>query len=201
MQAVMKRSGAGAFILGVAALCIPVADAAQVSVSNAAGAPGGTVTVWVEIDAVPLDDSGLFTLDLDLEFDPVLVIISDVRAGSLAAPADFLLPPPFDVPPAFPLASSPFTLGIIGSFTDPGANPAPPGGGSLLEIDLQISPAAGLGQVAALDLVFIDNNTGQISASSLQGGSITVVPLPAAVWLMPAALGLLAGLGRRRRAS
>ncbi|MCP5144034.1 MAG: hypothetical protein H6978_04350 [Gammaproteobacteria bacterium] len=189
--------------MGVLAASTADVDAAMVRLGNASGLPGTTVQVALRVDDAPLDPFGLFTLDLQLEFDPALVAITGISPGGLAEVADFFVISPQLTPPGAPLTATPLTLSIISSFTRVVGGqfvPEPPGGGTLAFLDLLLSPAVELGQSTELGLTYVDSSSPALNAQSVAGSSVTaVVPIPAALWPTALLAGWLAT--RKRRAN
>lgn len=189
MKALIHMKRLCGLLLAAAAFALaPATQAATLSIGSANGAAGDTVTVLLSLDDTPIDEFGLFSLDVDLGFDPALLSIVAIRDGSLAAGADFFT----SGAATAPITASPLTLNIIGSFA------AAPGAGSLVELDFQLAAGATPGQSSVLDLVFVDASSPALGAGNLVDGAITVVPLPMGVWLLASGLACLGGSARRR---
>ena len=175
----------GLLLTATAFALAPASQAATVSISSAGAAAGDTVTVQLSIDDTPLD-SGLFTLDIDLAFDPALLTFQVLRDGSLAGGAQFFLA---TSAPA-PVTLSPVSLNIVSSYD------TAPGGGTLVELDFLIAAGATPGQSSPLHLSLVDSST---TIGKLVDGAITVVPVPGTALLLASGLAWLGGHSARRK--
>ena len=189
----------GLMVLTLAFACPGTAIAVEVSLGNGGGPPGSIVTILLNIDDAPVDAQGLFSLDLEVQFDDSLFSLNAVRAGGVFDTDEFL-GTVVGAGLTLPLTSSPPTLIMLGSFVDNGT-PVPPGGGTLVELDFAILGLALPGPPSPLGLTFNDPNDPATAGISLQGGqlAVTAIPLPAGVWLLVAALCGMFGITRAKK--
>ena len=176
--------------------------AATASLSRAEGAPGGLVTLILSLDPVPTDSGGLFSLDIDLWFDPNIVsyeALSARKIGLLISEEDNKS----DFEAAFSeLSEQPFAnrvrLNMGGSYTDStGIFPRDPGAGDIVALSFRIAANAPGGEVP-IQLEVFDSVDDQVS-SVVNGAvavSTTVVPIPPALALFGLPVTWL--LARRR---
>jgi hypothetical protein len=167
--------------------------AATVGLDDVSGAAGGQVKLSLAIDDVPLDSNGMFSLELDLAYDAGMLTPGTAQPGELADRADFLIA----TLTADPTVAGQAKVSIISSFTNPGSppTPAPPGGGVLALLPFTIAGDALPADSSMVTLSLVD--VSPVTGISLSDGSVTVVPLPAAFWMMLAGVGLVAGRIRR----
>ena len=174
--------------------------AAGVKLSRGEGGPGDLVKLILSLDPVPIDDFGLFSLDLDLHFDPNLI---EFVSGS-AREIDLFIgdedDPNNNVADFSDLKVEPFLnrvrLNLGASYTG-GTTifPQAPGRGNILELAFRIANNARGGE-APIDLEVVSSV--QDSVNSVTSGAVSIAPIP----LPPAALllgGPLAWLVLKRR--
>jgi hypothetical protein len=171
--------------------------AATVGLDDVSGAAGDQVKLSLAIDDVPLDGSGGFFLELDLTYDPILLSPGSAQLGELASRADFLIA----TLTADPSVAGQAKVSVTSSFTNPGppSTPAPPGGGVLALLPFTIAGGALPSDSSLVSLTLSD--VSPLTSVSLVDGSVTVVPLPAAFWMMLAGVGLVAGRIRRSQSN
>jgi hypothetical protein len=137
---------------------------------------GSTVTVPVNID----NADGLELVDLQIGYDPAVIDVLGVRAGTVTSGA-MLVTNPTD--PAN--ATGTIAVGLVLP------TPDGPGGGSLLEVDYRLKPSAPAGPVL-LDLRQVSLNEGVyvLTPTPIPGpdptdGLITVMPAPETTAAVP----------------
>ena len=175
--------------------------AAGVKLSRGEGAPGDLVKLILSLDPIPIDSFGLFSLDLDLRFDPSLV---QFVSGS-AKEIDLFVGDEDDadnnVADFSDLKVEPFSnrvrLNLGASYTG-GTTifPQEPGSGNVLELAFRIANNARGGEAPVeLEVVSSVDN----SVNSVINGAVAIapIPLPPAVFLLGGPLAWLV-LKRRR---
>jgi hypothetical protein len=163
---------------------------ADTAVLGATGSPdpalvGAPLNVAVSIDGI----ADLYAWQFSLLFDPAVLQVSSVSAGSFLSAAG----PTFFVP-----GSIDNTLGRIGFVieTIQGASPGVSGSGTLAQVSFDVV-GAGTSALNFSNVVFLDSALQDISVL-VQAGTVTAVPEPASMLLM--ALGVAGLLAARRRA-
>lgn len=159
--------------------------AASVELGRGEGGPGDLVTLILNIDDVPLDAGGIFSLGLELSFDRTKIRFvegSETRRGVFqhenGGPADFT-----DLK-VLPISDG-YSIALGASYTDINFLPNPPGGGELISLDFLIAADAGNGDIP-INIELKSSVENQVASAT--GGTIGVAPAPVPV---PPALVLL----------
>lgn len=183
-------------VFAVIVLSINIASASTVELTRGSGLPGEKVTLYLNIDNLPVDDFAGFSLDLELHFDPAKLtyiarsakkvgIFRDENDGSGSAPpSDFS---------SIAESSKPnlLSLGLLGSYTR-----GVPAGGALISLDFMVASDASNGEIP-IELKLLSSSDDGVSAVRNGAVAVSAVPVPPALLLFGAPLAWL--LARVRR--
>ena len=165
---------------------VALVSAQSLELNAVAGLPGETVTLRLSIDEVPLDASGLFTLDALITWDESQLAYLDARQVGVFT----------DAIAQFAIAEingsgDSRTIGFTAQYQAQDGMPEPPGGGELLELDFQILEDSSASQ-AIVDLQVTSSVNGGVVAGSDGLVSVSLdtvqVPIPG-VFLLLGAIG------------
>lgn len=178
------------------ALSINIASAATVELTRGNGLPGDKVTLYLNIDSVPVDEFAGFSLDLDLHFDPAKLvyiaksarkvgIFRDEADGSGSAPpSDFSSIDEISRP-------NRLSLGLLGSYST-----GTPPGGALISLDFMIAADAGNGEIP-IELELLASSENGVSSARNGAVAVSAVPVPPALMLFGIPLAWLFARVRR----
>ena len=189
----MKKTILTAFL--VAIFHLPQSFAAEVKLSHGEGTPGDLVKLILSLDPVPIDGFGLFSLDLDLHFNPNLV----QYVSNSAKEIDLFIGDEDD--PTHKVAdfselnvemfSNRVRLNLGASYTGGTAIfPQAPGSGSIVELAFRIMNNAQVG-AAPITVEVISSVENSVDFATSGAVEITAIPLPPAVLLLGAPLSWL----------
>ena len=176
----IARKGGGASVPGLpdlppVAATPPVGPAvARLYLENAAAGAGQTVTARLRLSALAAVD--LSALDVALRFDPAVVTVSNVRAGSLFGAAGSFT----TLAPTVDNATGVLRAAVFAA--TPGGITVPAGADAdVLLFDLTVNPAAAVSASTSIDLLAVVDGNGSRTTTAVSdgAGAVRLSPAPA----------------------